>query len=448
MQSSLRAVLGVFISCLMVSESWALGSTGLSTGLAGAKALGQGNAFVGQADDPTALYYNPAGITQLKGLQVSVGAAGLTSMTERSGAGVPKDKMKEQLSVLPNFYATGSSLFGNENLAAGVGLSSPFGLTTDWAPTGSMRYVATKSKFEMVNVNPNIAYQIDPKISLALGANYVNLFNTAVENKTNLDAANGGDGSPDGNAKLSGHGSGWGYNVGMLYKPVERHSMGVSYRSQVNIPIKGSVELTNLSANTQANYNFAGSEYEADAKSSFVLPQSVTLGYAFKANEKWTFLADYEWTQWNVFQSQDVAINETDNSGGFSTAGRLGLLTGNGTNETHVERRWHNVSSFGLGANFKPNETWQWRGGYAFFEKTVPNDTFSPDIPDASLHMLSAGLSHAWESIILDFAFNGYFYVTRSINNTVGNSVGASVNGDYSTFVPALTMNLTYKFGK
>lgn len=437
-----QAVFGIILSFFMVSESFAVGASGFSTQLVGAKALGQGNAFAGEADDPSALYFNPAGITQLKGTQLSVGGAAIVPFTDRTnatdvnGAAVPDDHMKRELSIIPNFYLTQSAPWGNDKVSIGVGLTSPYGITTEWAPTSSVRYITTTSKFEMVNVNPSVAYKVTPELSLGAGADYVNLYNTVAQNQINQSF----DNAPDGTTKLSGHGSGWGYNVGALYKPVEKHSFGLGYRSQVRIPIKGSVELSNLSTTFQSI--FGGANYSATATSSVILPASILAGYAFKPTEKWTLLADYEWTQWNVFQSQSVAVNETDPT-------RRAVLTGDpSSNVTTQPRNWHNVSAFGVGANFKQNDAWQWRGGYAYFQKTVPNDTFSPDVPDATNHLLTAGFSWSWESIILDFAFNAYIYPSRSVNNTVGNNVGASVNGTYKTFAPAIALNLTYKFSK
>ncbi len=437
----IKCVLTVLLSFCMVSESFAVGATGFATQFMGAKAMGQANAFVAEADDPSAIYFNPAGLTQMKGTQVSVGLTGIVPFTERTGEGVPEDKMRRQASVLPNFYAASKLAALDNKLAVGLGFFSPFGITTDWAPTSSMRYVTTLSQFEVFNANPSVAYEISPTVSLGAGVDYVNLVNTTSKAQINQAAANGDD-SPDGTSKLSGHGSGWGYNVGALFKPLERHSFGASYRSQVRIPIRGSIEQSNLSASTQSNFNFAGPNYSADATTSIILPASAILGYAFKPTDRWTLLADYEWTQWNSFQKQDIAINETDPT-------RLTFLTGDPTNNVStIQRNWHNVSAFGVGANFKANETWQWRGGYAYFEKTAPNDTFLPDVPDAAVHLLTAGLSRSWDSLILDCAFQGFFYVNRAVNNTVGNALGASVNGTYKTFTPAVAINATYKFGR
>jgi len=342
---------------------------------------------------------------------------------------------------VPNFYLTSSLPATGDKLAVGVGLNSPYGVTTEWAPTSSVRYTTTKSEFELVNVNPSVAYQVLPTVSLGVGLDYVNLINTTAQSQINQAAANL-DNSPDGTSKLSGHGDGWGYDVGALFKPFEKHSFGVSYRSQVRIPVRGDEELTNLSASSQADYNFNGTNYAAKATTDVILPANAILGYQFKATDRWSFLADYEWTQWNTFQSENIAIDE-------SNPNRLTFLTGNpSSNVTTIPRNWHNVSSIGAGTNFKLNDAWQLRGGYAYFEKTAPNDTVSPDIPDSSIHMISAGFTRSWDSLILDFAFQAYIYVDRDVNNTVGNAVGGSVNGTYKTFVPVLGLNLTYKFGR
>lgn len=431
-------VLGVLLSFAMVSQAFALGASGITTQLVGVKALGQGNTFAAQADDPSALYYNPAGITQLSGTQLTLGTELLLPFAERTGDGVPEDQMRRQVSALPMFYVTHSMKLANDHvLSYGVGLNSPFGLTTDWAPTSSVRYTSTHSAFEMVNVNPTLAYQVLSNLSIGGGIDYVNVMNITSDSMINQGAV--APGASDGTSHLSGHGSGWGYNAGILYKPVERHSLGLAYRSQIQVPIKGSLELKNLDPTIQAAFNFAAADYATDATSSFILPQSVLGGYSYHPNDQWTFLVDYEWTQWNVFQDQNVAVSETDPS-------RLALITGNGSQQTTIARQWHNVSAFGGGVNYKINDGWQVRGGYAYYEKTVPNDTFSPDIPDASNHLISAGVTRTMGSFVIDGAFTAFIYAHRDVNNTVGNAQGGSVNGTYKDFIPGLALSLTYKF--
>lgn len=90
------------------STAWSVGASGFSTQFVGAKAMGQGNVFVAEADDPSAIYYNPAGMTQLEGTQISAGITALEPITDRTGDGVPDDQMKRQWSELPNFFFTSS----------------------------------------------------------------------------------------------------------------------------------------------------------------------------------------------------------------------------------------------------------------------------------------------------------------------------------------------------
>lgn len=439
MRHGMKIGMAVVLSLMVEPQSWAVGAAGLTSQFVGTKALGQANAFVAQADDPSAIYFNPAGLTQLPGTQASVGAALLAPSISRSGAGVAEDSTASQLSALPMFYLTHAMNSSSDKpIVLGVGLNSPFGLTTEWSNTSSVRYVTTKSEFKVINVNPTVAMQVMPQLSIGLGANYLNLMNTTSSSMVNQQA----NGSSDGTQKLSGHGDGWGFNAGVHYKPSSAHSFGVSYRSQVKVPIKGSVELGGLDATNQTTYNFTADTYESDATSSFTLPQSVIAGYSFRPNDRWVINFDYEWTQWNVFQEQRVAFSETDPD-------RLAFLTNGGpANESITARQWRNVSSLATGLEYKISPEWQARGGYAYYQRTVPNDTYNPDIPDAAVHNVSVGLSRLWKSITIDAAFMAYIYDNRTITNTVGTSVGASVNGTYEAFIPGGSISLTYRFGR
>src|SRR5437773_3191238 len=57
-----------------------------------ASATGQASAFTAQADDASAVYYNPAGMTQLRRVQVSLGTlliGGAPSFTSPTGGNAP-----------------------------------------------------------------------------------------------------------------------------------------------------------------------------------------------------------------------------------------------------------------------------------------------------------------------------------------------------------------------
>ena len=61
----------------------------------GTAASGMGNAFSAQADDPSALHYNPAGMTQLHGVEFMTGAllsGGTTTFTSPTGVTATGDR--------------------------------------------------------------------------------------------------------------------------------------------------------------------------------------------------------------------------------------------------------------------------------------------------------------------------------------------------------------------
>src|SRR5258708_32964400 len=115
-----QCLLALLLCGCLTSNAWSVGASGFSNQMVGAKAQGQGNAFVAEADDPSAVYYNPAGMTQVPGTQLSLGTAILAAHTDRTGAGVPDDAMKRQLSPAPNFCLTSSRQLRDRPVAFGI----------------------------------------------------------------------------------------------------------------------------------------------------------------------------------------------------------------------------------------------------------------------------------------------------------------------------------------
>ncbi|MGE5172563.1 MAG: OmpP1/FadL family transporter, partial [Betaproteobacteria bacterium] len=171
-----------------------------------AAAMGMANAFTGQADNPAAVWYNPAGITQLDGTQVSGGIIGIYPVFTHENNDGTTDVAKRDIALPFVLFGTNKV---NDRLSLGLGITSPFGLSARWSDASKTRYVATYSNLETVNVNPNIAYRVNDDLSLALGIDYVHARAT-LEKTVNL-----GGPSPDfdRNFRLSGDGDGWGANI-------------------------------------------------------------------------------------------------------------------------------------------------------------------------------------------------------------------------------------------
>lgn len=421
------------------APGWCVGASGLSAQFVGLKALGLGNAFVAQADDPSANYFNPAGLAQLDGWQLTMGMTGVDIDTKHHGDGV-SESMEKNFPVLPHVFITGKQPATETypRWGWGLGFTTPFGLATEWSDTGFSKYVATKSDLSALHINPNAAVALSPRLSLGWGLDYLMVADLTSESMVNQALLNG-DASADGAQKLSGDGGQWGYNLGVLWKPLPQnmqHTLGLSYRSQFKTHLKGDIELKGLSPSTQANYNFPGDNYSVPFETDITFPQSLIVGYYYApAGARWTLLFDYEWTDWSVFKETRLDIREDDPT-------RAALL--NAANP--MVRDWRDVHALALGSEYIFKNGMGLRLGYAFFTTAVPNKTWDPSVPDSTQHTLANGLGIPWGAVNIDLVYNAILYNKRQIQNTVGATSGASVNGTYVTVVQLFGLGLTYRF--
>lgn len=133
-----------------------------------AAAIARGNAFGATADNPSALYYNPAGITQLPGVDVQLGVLnylGINTRYEAPAGAITRSQF--EVLPIPQLYCTYSPT--NLPLSFGLGLYAPFGLGVEWPENSSFRSLAIESRLQYLTFNPVIAWKITPQLSLAVG---------------------------------------------------------------------------------------------------------------------------------------------------------------------------------------------------------------------------------------------------------------------------------------
>ena len=144
----------------------------------GTAASGMGNAFSAQADDPSALHYNPAGMTQLRGVEFMTGAllsGGTTTFTSPTGVTATGDRdgslawpPPTHLYLTANLKDLGIRAFGD--LTAGIGVTVPFGSVTRWPNDGPFRTATTFNTLPLLDIKPTVAYRLTNDLSIGLGA--------------------------------------------------------------------------------------------------------------------------------------------------------------------------------------------------------------------------------------------------------------------------------------
>src|SRR5690606_17648073 len=117
-----------------------------------AEAIARGNAFTATADNPSAIYYNPAGITQLDGQNLSLGVHNLSINSHyESPAGNEADTKFGIISV-PQIYYTQS--LKESPVSLGLGIYVPYGLSLEWPQDTGFRTLAIRGELNYVSVNP------------------------------------------------------------------------------------------------------------------------------------------------------------------------------------------------------------------------------------------------------------------------------------------------------
>ena len=428
-----RMSLAVVVS-LCAGSIWAVGSGGYTNQVVDTKALSLGNAFTAVADNPSALFFNPAGLATM-GTKATVGVAPTFSRTDyRPASGGGKESTDNSPVFVPNFFATHQL---NDDLGLGVGIFSPFGLETHWSNTGSLRYVATDSRLRVVEMSAGLGYKPTTSLSIGAGAVYTRV-DARLQSQMNLTALNsylagGLVPSLDGVKTLEGDGGAFGYTAGVLFSPAEKYRLGVSYRSAFHVTVKGDTQLEGLSAHSAGL--FGGTTYKTHTETRVVLPESFTLGGAVSATEKLVVSADAEWVNYGRVKNTSFQFSETD-------VNRAGVLNqGN-----PVPRNWEATWNVGVGAQYNLNERWEPRAGYFYYPEAIPEATWDPSTPESERHGFAVGLGYKPGPVTIDLAYNFIWFKDRSISNQVGSASLSTVNGEYASSPHILSMNLTYRW--
>jgi len=395
------------------------------------EATAKGGAFVGEADNPSAVFYNPAGLTQLEdGYHLSLGLAALQPIVSHTSTSGVETQMRRETFKIPHVYFV--SDFGIENVAIGIGGTSNWGLGTDWANDSFSAYAATKT--ELINLDNMVtfSYALNDQLSVSVGGVYV--ISTANKEKAIYQ-------SPGANAggQLKGRDQSLGYTLSTWYKLSEAHQFGLLYKSPISLEYDVTVSAHGFSDLGALPYRtiFGGEFYTTIARTDLQLPQSVVLGYSFKPENKWRFNFDVEWMDWSSVESERVYfLAETDPT-------RLALLDA----LTASDRDWKSTISYMAGTEYEWNDKFRLRGGYFYNPAVIPEANFDTAVPVTVSHGINFGFGYdIRENLTVDAAWTTIVYVDKNVNNTVGNALGANLDGKYENITNLALVTLNYSF--
>lgn len=376
------------------------------TPIQGSKAGGMAGAFVAVADDPSAVLYNPAGLATQKGFNFYSGATALFGPSDYKSPSGDSERTDFKIFFPPHLYVT--SDFKTENLVFGLGMYSPFGIGGRyWSETGLTRYVATEGTISTIAVNPTVAWNVQPWLSLGIGVYYQHAFSTA-KYMVNQSAFGAGDAK----SSLNLDGGSVGYDFGILLFPREKFSFGLTYRSVTRTALNGTASLDSIAQPLQPL--FGGPHFQTHADSSLVFPQTLDVGVAYKPTPSWTLAMELEWGGWTSFDRMDLNLEHEVPQAGLS--------------DVSMNFDYHNAFITMIGSDYKVNDSISVRGGYAYVQSMVPESTLNPGNPDSNQHNFSIGLGYQWKNWRIDTFYLIDLFETRHVNNRI-------LSGTYDSMV-------------
>lgn len=359
------AVISVF--CIPAGRAFAAGFA-LYEGSARGNALG--GALIARADDASAVYYNPAGITQLPGTQIVSGMNLITPSNKIYFYENGEDsQLKRNWFYPPYGYLTRQL---SDKLWFGIGMFARFGLGTEYEENWPGRYNSYNAVVKGVEINPNLAWKFNDCFSLAAGLSLMRL-DVKLEQMIPIFNVN---------SSLKGHSYSWGFNLAAHYKPREWVSFGFLYRSKVKHNLEGRADFTTSSFLRKA---FPNGTINADV----MLPDEYFLGVAFKPIDRLSIEFDAILTRWNTFNHLTVNFDE-------GIAG-MGSVT--------KQKDWHDVWRYQIGVEYALTRMVDLRLGYTYDNEPIPAGGVDYLVPSYDRQLFSCGFGLHWGPWSTDFSY-------------------------------------------
>ncbi len=408
-----------------------LNSTAAGFALFEQGASGLGNAYAGAsavAEDASTIFFNPAGMTYLEGRQI-VGALHLIKTngdfdnknSVPVGAYAPGGEGGNlgSLAAIPNLFYKQDI---NEQLKFGLGISTPFGLKTEYDKNWLGRFQAVKSELKTININPSLAWKLNDQWSFGFGVSAM-WAQAELTSAVNLSTF----GLPESSVKNKGDDWGFGYNLGAIYQVTPDTRLGLSFRSKVEQHLKGEA----TSPFTLANGNPIRT-LNTDITADLTLPETLSFSSFSHLNDRWDLLADVTWTRWSQFKSLSIMRDNGSN-------------TALGTTQEH----WNNTLRYSVGVNYRYTDTIKLRTGVAYDEEAIDNNHRTPRIPGNDRIWLSFGASWQYSpQTKFDVGYAHLFIKEARIHDDQTSLVPSRglVSGKYDGSADILSMQFTHQF--
>lgn len=358
-------------------------------------ALGaQGSAL---AHDASAAFFNPAALAFVEGkFSAAIGGFGaaLASKYQNRNTG----ETAETDSPLGTPVYAAFSYKPIEDLAVGISVTTPFGSSVVWGNDWAGKYTISEIALQAIFYQPTVAYKFTDWLSVGAGV-------TLVKGSVNLQR-NVAVGETDALMEIDAK-SEWatGYNIGAYLKPTDKLSLGLAYRSKVEMEvIDGDAMWSNVPNLVSTSLPFTTDKFSA----VLPMPYEFTFGATYQVTPKWLVAAELGSLGWEEYE--ELTLNFSNSEGD--------AFSGSST------RDYQHTYNFSFGTEYKASSNLTLRLGYKFDQTPSPDEYFSSETPTVDYHAFTGGLGYKMGKFNLDFMGEYLRGIERNFNNVEDNFAG------------------------
>ncbi len=400
---------------------------GFSVPIIGSRMIGRGS-FGAVADDTTAIFHNPAGLARQKGYRVDLSAVTIYSHTRyrlegEEGTLSEPIRSDKPYGVLPFAGFTGD--FGSDRWRFGVAVYSPHNTGGSFPKDSPARFQLVEGKIVTLFATPTIACNVTDKFAVGAGVSIVKA-NAGITRFSDLEPLAG---IPIAALiDINADDVGYGFDFGILYDPIDRLTLGMTYQSEVALLFHGDLDATNQAVGLTAVANVAA---------SFRLPQSLRLAADYRFSDRFDFGIDVYWQDYSVYHDLTIELSHL-------TAQLLGTEIALADTNIVQPVLAHDIYGAVMGGTYRLSPRWDLSAGLLYDPSPYPTSTYSILSPDANKLGIAAGIGLNLHHVEISASFLRLIFEDRIIEDSVlSPPANGEVKGKVNT---ALGLQFAYRF--
>ena len=409
-----------------------------------------GGALVGKAMDASANFNNPATLSDLTNICLTVGFVTEHPRCKVRVNGGHEEKLDPGLFWLPHFMASVPLPWG---FTFGLGGDAEYGLGTKYGDNWSMNWSTTETTVQGYVLTPNLSYAITEDWSVGAGLRWLYFdFEQYSRPIAPGDLSQYGMGVQQfGTFRNHLHGDNGfkslGWQVGTRYKILDNFAVGAVYKSAIDVKVKGdcttsvagyndtlinqidmmgmSMGVRGMGAATRQKILAGAREANGDAKADLTLPQSISGGFNWDVTKTVHLGAMVSWTEWSELDSLTFELPGDDRT---------------------TKLRWHDTWRFAVAPSWDFAEDWTWMVSYIYDMDCTDSHQESAMLPPADRHILGTGLTwRIWRGLECTLSYACIFMDggTMSMHDALGREYKLKSSDG---FCHAAGFSITYRF--